>query len=124
MKLRPVDNYVVLLPDPEVEQSSGGIVIPDNAKIHRHALARTGTVVAVGPGKRNRDGVRMPIEIEVGTRVLYQNYDGYDHVMDWDDGERKLRYIRETDLLGILYDKPERTWQDERAEMRKEGWAQ
>jgi chaperonin GroES len=76
------------------EEASGGIIIPDTAK-EKPLEAK---VVAVGAGRRNEDGERLPIEVEIGDRILVTKYggtevklDGVEHVI-----------LREDDVLAVL----------------------
>jgi chaperonin GroES len=69
--LEPLDDRVVVRPSDEEETTVSGIVIPDTAK----EKPQEGEVVAVGPG-RFEDGQRVPIDVNVGDRVLYSKYGG------------------------------------------------
>lgn len=73
--IKPMYDRVLILPDPEETMSTGGIIIPDTAmKVERND--RTGTVVAVGPGKESPSGVLLPMESRVGDKVVYNKYSG------------------------------------------------
>jgi chaperonin GroES len=72
VKIRPLGNNVVVQPLEEEEEMRGGLYIPDTAK----EKPQQGTVVAVGPGKLNDDGERLPMELEEGDRVIYGKYSG------------------------------------------------
>jgi chaperonin GroES len=78
----------------EEQQTAGGIIIPDTAK----EKPQEGTVVAVGPGKRDDDGKRIPMDVKVGDRILFSKYAGTDIKID---GEEHV-FMREDDILGIL----------------------
>ena len=122
-RIRPVDQYIVVRPDSEsLKVSSGGIHIPDTAKVHKQALTRQGVVLAVGPGRVTKTGVRVPVGIAVGDRVVYEQYSGYDHQFDVFMEDSRLRLIKEEDVIGILDPEPEPTWEAARDELRKEGW--
>lgn len=81
--------------DPEAV-SKGGIVIPDVAKERRCQ----GIAVAVGPGRYDNTGTRVPMEVQPGDQVLVGRYDGREVEYD---GE-KLLVVREADILGIYED--------------------
>jgi chaperonin GroES len=81
MELNPLyDRVVIRVIDPET-RSPGGIVIPDNAK----EKPQIGEIVAVGPGKRNDDGSRSPLDVGVGDKVLYSKYAGTDIKLGGDE---------------------------------------
>jgi chaperonin GroES len=69
--LKPLEDRVVVKPGDEQETTVSGIVIPDTAK----EKPQEGEVVAVGPG-RFEDGVRVPLDVKVGDKVLYSKYGG------------------------------------------------
>ena len=72
--LKPLGDRVFVKVSPGEEKTAGGILLPDTAK----EKPQIGEVVAVGPGKRNDDGSRSPIEVKVGDKVLYSKYAGTD----------------------------------------------
>ena len=72
----------------------GGLYIPDTAK----EKPQQGTVVAVGPGRLNDDGERMPMEVKIGDRVLYGKYAGTEVTVD---GNEYL-IVKESDILAVL----------------------
>jgi chaperonin GroES len=77
------------------QKTAGGIIIPDTAK----EKPQEGKIVAVGPGKRNDEGKRIPMEvIKEGDRVLFSKYAGTDIKID---GKEHI-FMREDDILGIL----------------------
>ena len=84
MKLRPLDDRVVIKREDEEKKTKGGIIIPDTAK----EKPQKGKIVAVGPGKRDKDGNRIPPDVKKGDVVLFGKYagteikiDGVDHVV-------------------------------------------
>ncbi|MEE9373803.1 MAG: co-chaperone GroES [Saprospiraceae bacterium] len=89
MKLKPINDRVVVKPAPADEKTKGGIIIPDTAK----EKPQRGKVVAVGPGK---DGEKMTVK--KGDKVLYGKYAGQELQYDGDD----LLIMREDDILVIL----------------------
>jgi len=94
MKLRPLNDRILVLRIEEDEKTSGGIIIPDTAK----EKPQEGKVVAVGPGKLDEDGKRIPLEVKKNDRVLFGKYSGTDINID---GVEHL-IMREDDILGII----------------------
>jgi chaperonin GroES len=94
MKIRPLNDRVLVLGIDEEEKTSGGIIIPDTAK----EKPQEGKVVAAGPGKLDDDGKRMPLEVKKNDRVLFGKYSGTDIKID---GVEHL-IMREEDILGII----------------------
>jgi len=94
MKIRPLNDRVLALRIEEEAKTSGGIIIPDTAK----EKPQEGKVVAVGPGKLDDDGKRIPLEVKKNDRVLFGKYAGTDVKID---GVEHL-IMREDDILGII----------------------
>ena len=94
MKLRPLDNRVVLEPLDAQDKTAGGIYLPDTAK-EKPQVAK---VVAAGPGKLLDDGKRSPMSVKPGDEVIYGKYTGNDVEVEG----KKLVILRESDLLGIV----------------------
>ena len=94
MKIRPLQDRVIVTRIAEEEKTKGGIIIPDTAK----EKPQQGKVVAVGKGKVNEDGKVMPLDVKVGDRVLFGKYAGSEIKLD---GEEHL-ILREDDILGVL----------------------
>lgn len=94
MKVRPLHDRVVVKRLEEEEKTVGGIIIPDTAK----EKPIEGRLVAVGPGKMNKDGKRIPIEVKEGERVLFGRYAGTEIKID---GVEHLM-MRVDDILGVL----------------------
>ena len=94
MKLRPLNDRVLVLRIEEEQKTSGGIIIPDTAK----EKPQEGKVIAVGPGKFDDSGKRMPLDVKEGDRVLFGKYAGNDIKID---GVEHL-IMREEDILAIL----------------------
>ncbi len=94
MKIRPMNDRVIVKRVEEEQKTAGGIIIPDTAK----EKPQEGKVVAVGPGKRNDDGKRIPLEVREGDRILFSRYAGTEIKID---GEEHV-FMREDDILGIL----------------------
>lgn len=72
--VKPLGDRVFVKVSPSEEKTAGGIYLPDNAK----EKPQIGEIVAVGPGKRNDDGSRSPLDVGVGDKVLYSKYAGTD----------------------------------------------
>lgn len=90
-KLRPLGDRVLVKRMETEEKTGAGIIIPDAAK----EKAQTGTVLAVGPGKKNTNGSVMPLEVQVGDVIYFSKYSGNEA------GEDYL-IIREEDVLGVV----------------------
>ncbi|CAK8719745.1 co-chaperone GroES [Candidatus Electronema halotolerans] len=94
MKIRPLNDRILVQRVEEEEKTAGGIIIPDSAK----EKPAEGKVVAVGAGKRNDAGERIAMDVKEGDRVLFSKYGGTDVKVD---GEKYL-IMREDDILGII----------------------
>jgi chaperonin GroES len=93
MKLRPLEDRVVVKPIEAEEKTKSGIVLPDTAK----EKPQQGEVIAVGPG-RFEDGNRVPMEVKVGDRVIYSKYGGTEVKID---GEEYI-ILSSRDILAVL----------------------
>lgn len=93
MKIRPLQDRIIVKRIDEEETSKGGIIIPDSAK----EKPSEGKVIAVGKGKLNEDGKVTPLDVKKGDRVLFSKYAGTEINIE---GEEHL-IIREDDVLGI-----------------------
>ena len=95
MKLRPLNDKVIVKPLQAEEKTKSGIIIPDAAK----EKSQEGEVIAVGPGKVNENtGARNPIDLKVGDKILYSKYSGTEFKSD---GEEVLM-IDEGDVLAVI----------------------
>jgi chaperonin GroES len=94
MKLRPLNDRVVVTRIEEDEKTPGGIIIPDTAK----EKPQEGKVIAVGPGKLDENGKRIPMEVKENDRILFGKYAGTEIRID---GVEYL-IMREDDILGIV----------------------
>jgi len=94
MKLEPLADRVLVRPIEEQEQKKGSIIIPDSAK----EKPVQGEVVAIGPGKPNDDGKKVPLEVKIGDRILYGKHSGTEVEID----EQKLLVMKESDIYAIL----------------------
>jgi chaperonin GroES len=91
IKIRPLDDRVVVEPIEAEEKTAGGIVLPDSAK----EKPQRGTIVAVGPGKLLDSGKRGELSVAVGDEVIYGKYGGTDIEINGDD----VKILRESDIL-------------------------
>jgi chaperonin GroES len=94
VKIRPLQDRVIVKRIQEEEKTKGGIIIPDTAK----EKPQEGKVVAVGKGKANDDGKVVPLDVKVNDRILFGKYSGSEIVID---GEEHL-IMREEDILGVI----------------------
>jgi chaperonin GroES len=94
MKIKPLNDRVLVVREEEEQKSAGGIIIPDTAK----EKPQRGKVVAVGPGKTGEDGKRIPPEVKAGDRVFFSKYAGTDIKID--DVEHV--FMREDDILSVI----------------------
>ena len=94
MKIRPLQDRLLVTRVPEEETTKGGIIIPDSAK----EKPQEGKVVAVGGGKVGEDGNVRPLDVKKGDKVLFSKYSGTEVTLD---GEEHL-IIREDDVLGVI----------------------
>lgn len=97
MKIRPLQDRVIVKRIEEEEKTKGGIIIPDTAK----EKPQEGRVVAVGKGKVNEDGKITPLDVKVNDRVLFGKFSGSEINID---GEEHL-IMREEDILGVIENK-------------------
>lgn len=94
MKIRPLNDRILVQRVEEEEKTAGGIIIPDNAK----EKSVEGKIVAVGHGKLNDGGERVALQVKEGDAVLFSKYGGTDIKID---GENYL-IMREDDVLGVI----------------------
>jgi len=94
MKLRPLQDRILVKRVAEETTTKGGIIIPDTAK----EKPAEGKVTAVGNGKVSDDGKRIPLEIKKGDRILFGKYSGTEVKIEGDE----YLIMREDDVLGII----------------------
>jgi chaperonin GroES len=94
MKMRPLNDHVLVQRVEGAKKTAGGIIIPDNA----NEKPVEGHIVAVGPGKLNDVGERVALQVKKGDAVLFSKYGGTDVKID---GENYL-IMREDDVLGVI----------------------
>jgi chaperonin GroES len=93
MKVKPLSDRILVLRIEEKAKTSGGIIIPDTAK----EKPQEGKIAAVGPGKCDENGKRIPLEVNKGDRVLFGKYAGNEIMID---GNEYL-IMREDDILSF-----------------------
>ena len=94
MKVKPLNDRVLVLRIGEEEKTSGGIIIPDTAK----EKPQEGKVMAVGPGKVNEEGKKIALDVKAGDKILFGKYSGTEIKID---GVEHL-IMREDDILAII----------------------
>ena len=94
MKIRPLQDRVIVRRLEEEEKTKGGIIIPDTAK----EKPQEGKVIAVGKGKMTEEGKLIPLDVKVGDKILFGKYSGTEIKIE---GEEHL-IMREEDILGII----------------------
>ena len=99
MKIRPLYDRIVVKRIEQSEELQGGLFIPDSAK----EKPQQGQVVAVGKGKRLEDGKIVPLDVQVGDKILFGKYSGSDITLDGDE----ILIMREDEVLGILEAAPQ-----------------
>ena len=91
LKLRPLEDRVVVEPVDAEQMTAGGIVLPDSAQ----EKPQRGTVLAVGPGRLLDSGERGSLSVAVGDEVIYGKYSGSDFELEG----REVKILRESDVL-------------------------
>ena len=94
MKFRPLHDRVVVKRIEAEEKTAGGIIIPDTAR----EKPQQGEVVAVGPGGRDEAGKLVPIDLQVGDRVLFGKWSGTEVKID----DTEYLIMKENDIMGVL----------------------
>ncbi|MEL6269722.1 MAG: co-chaperone GroES [Chloroflexota bacterium] len=92
--VKPLGDRVLVKPLDKETETSSGLLLPETAK----EKPQEGEILAVGTGKRDDDGERIALDVEVGNRVIFAKYAGTEIKMD---GE-KLLIMKESDILGII----------------------
>jgi chaperonin GroES len=94
MKVKPLNDRVLVVRVEEEQKTAGGIIIPDTAK----EKPMEGKVVAAGPGKLDEKGRRVPTALKAGDRVLFSKYAGTEIKID----NVEHLFMREDDILGVI----------------------
>ena len=92
--IRPLHDRVILRRIEEGEQVRGGIIIPDSAK----EKPQEGVIVALGTGKTNDDGKKIPFEVKKGDRVLVSKYGGTEIKLDG----KEYKILNTDDILAVI----------------------
>ena len=94
MNIQPLHDQVLVKRIESDEKTAGGIIIPDTAK----EKPQEGKVVAAGPGRRDKDGNLIPLDVKAGDRVLFAKWAGTEFKLD---GEERM-IMKEDDILGVI----------------------
>lgn len=94
MKYKPLGDRLLVKVSKAEEKTKSGIVLPDSAK----EKPQEGEVAATGPGARDKDGKRIPMEVKTGDKVLYSKYSGTEVKIDSDE----YLIIKESDILATI----------------------
>ena len=94
MAFRPLHDRVLVRRIELAEKTAGGIIIPDTAK----EKPMEGEVIAIGPGGRDETGKLIPIDVEVGDRVLFGKWSGTEVRIDGEE----LLIMKESDIMGVI----------------------
>ncbi|CAA9541701.1 MAG: Heat shock protein 60 family co-chaperone GroES [uncultured Thermomicrobiales bacterium] len=95
-KLRPLADKLVVRPAGREETTRGGIIVPDTAK----EKPQRGTIVAAGEGRKDDDGERITLDVQVGDKVLFAKYAGTEFKLEDED----LIILSEKDILAVITD--------------------
>jgi chaperonin GroES len=96
MKIKPLGDRLVVERLEQEEKTSGGIIIPDTAK----EKPKQGKVLAVGPGAKDENGKRIPVDVQAGDIVLFTQWAGNEIKIDGKD----YLVLKESDVIGIIED--------------------
>ncbi len=94
LKLKPLADRLVVEPTEQEEMTASGIYVPETAK----EKPQEGKVIAVGPGRKDEDGKRIPMDVAEGDRVLFAKYGGTEVKLEG----KKVLILKESDILAIL----------------------
>ncbi len=95
MKLRPLGDRVIVEPVGREEKTKGGIILPETASKEK---PMEGKIIAVGKGKRDKDGKTIHPEVKVNDRVIYGKYAGTEVKVD----EKEYLILKEQDILAVI----------------------
>jgi len=94
LKLRPLGDRVVVEPLEQEERTESGLFIPETAK----EKPQRGTIIAIGDGRRDEEGKRVPMDVKVGETILFAKYGGTEVKLD----NQKLLILKEADILAVV----------------------
>jgi len=98
IKMKPLGDRVIVEPLEQEETTASGIILPETAK----EKPQQGTVLAVGSGRMDDEGKRLPMDVKVGDVVLFPKYGGTEIKLE---GTRKVMIMKESELLAIIESK-------------------
>lgn len=93
--LKPLGDRLVIKPAGREEMTASGIVLPDTANKEK---PQRGEIIAVGEGRRDDDGDRIPLDVKVGDQVLFAKYAGTEFKLD----DQELLILAEKDVLAVI----------------------
>jgi chaperonin GroES len=94
MKIRPLQDRVMVKRLEEEQKTAGGIIIPDTAK----EKPQKGEIIAAGPGKKDENGKLIPLDVKAGDKVLFSKYAGTEIKVEGEE----LLIMREDDVMGVI----------------------
>lgn len=94
MKITPLHDQIVVSRIDAETKTTGGIIIPDTAK----EKPQEGKIIAVGPGRRDRNGKRIPIDVKAGDRVLFAKWAGTELKIDG----QEYMIMKQDEILGVI----------------------
>jgi chaperonin GroES len=94
MKIRPLQDRVMVKRLEEEQKTAGGIIIPDTAK----EKPQKGEIIAAGPGKKDENGKLIPLDVKAGDKVLFSKYAGTEIKVEGEE----LLIMREDDIMGVI----------------------
>jgi len=95
MNIQPLSDYILIQPESGEEKTKTGIFLPETAKKEK---PEQGIVVAVGPGKKGKDGKHNPVDVKVGDRVLFTKYGP----TELEINNKEYIIAREEDILAVI----------------------
>jgi len=95
MKVKPLSDYILVEPIRQEEITKGGVLIPETAREER---AIRGKVIAVGPGRLNEKGERIPVSVKEGQIIIFKKYAPDEIKID----DKEYYFIREDDIMAII----------------------
>lgn len=95
MRIKPISDHILIEPIKEEEKTKTGILLPDTAEKER---PEQGKVIAVGPGKKDKQGKYVPLEVKAGDKVLFTKYGPTEIKVE----DKEYLIAKEEDILAIL----------------------
>lgn len=94
VNIKPLGDRLIVHPIEQEDQTAGGILLPETAK----EKPQQGEVLAVGEGRRDDDGERIPMDVKQGDKILFAKYAGTEVKL----GEQSVLIMKESDVLGVI----------------------